>query len=140
MRLLKVDVQGAEYDLLDGARTLFDQHGVDIAYIEFSGDERITEFFAERGYRMFDTEYQIVLGRIAKEEHHWKVLRQGAVSTGAKVGFGWPVDCPRDIKSYAAFIEQQRRSLGHVQTDLVCVAPSIAASFEAACYRTANSG
>lgn len=135
VRFLKIDVQGAEYDLLDGARTLFDRHGVDLVYIEFSGDKRILDFLAERQYAFFDTEYQIVLSRIEREAHHWKIARQGNVSTGAKVGFGWPTDCPRDLLGFSDFVETQRKKLGHVQTDLVCVAPAAMEEFENACVR-----
>ena len=133
---MKIDVQGAEYEVLDGARELFDRHGVDVMYIEFSGDQRILDFLAERGYSFYDTEYMIVLKRLPDDSPDWRVVKRGTVSTGVPVGYGWPTGAPRDLAGYSQFVDAQRRRLGHVQTDLVAVAPGALQSFLAAAEET----
>lgn len=57
--LLKIDVQGTEFDVLDGAHRLLNQFGVDLIYSEFIGDTRVLELFEAKGYDVFDTAYMV---------------------------------------------------------------------------------
>eukprot|EP01116_Phalansterium_solitarium_P013838 TRINITY_DN31268_c0_g1_i1.p1 TRINITY_DN31268_c0_g1~~TRINITY_DN31268_c0_g1_i1.p1 ORF type:complete len:410 (+),score=112.39 TRINITY_DN31268_c0_g1_i1:98-1231(+) len=54
---LKIDVQGHEHKVLQGAKKLFEKHGVDYVYIEFTGFEgvEVFDFLHNHGFTCYDT-------------------------------------------------------------------------------------
>lgn len=114
--LLKIDVQGTEFDVLDGARRLIDTYGVDTIYSEFNGDQRVLELLADTGYDVFDTAYLVF------DQHslvHGMLDRPDVfpLSTGVTACSGYlghPI--PRDPFNYSAFFPP-----GGFQTDLFAV-------------------
>ena len=55
VRFMKVDVQGGEIDVLNGAKKAIRQHGIDVIFIEYEGDRRIIDFLLDEGYILFDS-------------------------------------------------------------------------------------
>lgn len=82
---LKVDVQGAEANVLRGARNLVDSGGVKVLYLEWFGDEEVLRLLPEREYSVYDTTY---LGGSRRDdptyftERRFDVVRTVTLSTG----------------------------------------------------------
>jgi len=54
---LKVDVQGAEREVLEGARSAVAAQRIRLMYLEWSGDPAVEERLASSGYSIFDSVY-----------------------------------------------------------------------------------
>jgi FkbM family methyltransferase len=123
IRFMKIDVQGGEFEVLDGARRLFDHHGVELILTEFTGDERILSFLAERGYTIFDMEYHssCPLGPLSPEA--WRILSAVSLSTGRTAVKATPLNAPQDPSDYCAWFKSEYRRYRSLWTDLVAVAP-----------------
>jgi FkbM family methyltransferase len=120
---LKIDVQGGEFAVLDGARNVFNHHGVELVLAEFTGDERIVSFLAEHGYAIFDTEYHssCPMGPLKPED--WRILSEVALSTGRTAVRAAPLNVPRDPSDYCVWFKSEHRRYRSLWTDLVAVAP-----------------
>jgi FkbM family methyltransferase len=114
--LLKIDVQGTEFGVLDGAHRLINHFGVDLIFSEFIGDKRVLELFDAKSYDVFDTAYMVFtpgnpVGPMLHRPDSFPL------STGAQ-GFsgylGQPI--PRDMDGYCKFFAP-----GGFQTDLLAV-------------------
>ena len=114
--LLKIDVQGTEFGVLDGAHRLIDQFGVDMIFSEFFGDRRVLELLDAKGYDIFDTAYLVFtpdnpVGPLLKSPQTFPL------STGAQGYSGYlgqPIN--RDAAGYCDFFRH-----GGCQTDLFAV-------------------
>jgi FkbM family methyltransferase len=123
VRFLKIDVQGGEFGVLDGARRLFDQHGVELVIAEFIEDERVVSFLVERGYAVFDTEYHSLAPLQPFDPADWRVVGVRPASTGQGCHDMIPLNAPEEPKAYCAWIISQRRRYRSLWTDLVAIAP-----------------
>lgn len=114
--LLKIDVQGTEFDVLDGAHRLINQFGVDLIFSEFIGDRRVLDLLHAKGYDVFDTAYMV----FTPDNPVGKMLNRPVyfpLSTGAQGCSGYlgqPI--ARDPDAYCAFFKP-----GGFQTDLFAV-------------------
>jgi len=129
VRFCKIDVQGGETNVLRGADKLIRAHGVDIFYIEFSGEEPILAFLHERGYVFYDNVYLLVANRNKPCDEHWKVEKRVAISTGKEAYNAWPRSAPRPFTDYCAWVREQTKQIGGVWTDMVCVHQSFVSEF-----------
>lgn len=119
---MKVDVQGAELEVLEGAKNLVDGPGVDLMFVEFDGDARVLHWLFDRGYRLFDSLYYVTNndGSFAKTFMHdpeAKTLSTGAQSFSGYLG----ADIPRDIDGYSAWLKSAGGLGGYAWTDIFAV-------------------
>lgn len=129
VRFCKVDVQGGESSVLRGADKLIKNHGVDIFYIEFGGEEHILQFLEERDYVFFDNLYLLVAVRNKPSLLQWKDEKPVALSTGKEAFNAWPRNAPRPCGDYCDWMREQTKEIGGVWTDMVCVHKSFLPSF-----------
>lgn len=52
--IIKIDVEGQELKVLNGAKALFDQDRIKAIYLDGYKDEAVVKFLADRGFRFFD--------------------------------------------------------------------------------------
>lgn len=114
---LKIDVQGGEFEVLDGAHRLLDE-GIDVIFSEFVGDRRVLELLHAKGYDIFDTEYMVFVdpSPLIERLHNPKFF---PLSTGARGCIGYLADTTigdRGVDAYCAFF----KGIG-AQTDLLAV-------------------
>jgi FkbM family methyltransferase len=121
VRFLKIDVQGGEGRVLDGARKLFDDHGVELVLAEFQGDKRVLRFLAKRGYAIFDSKY--LSSRSSFDPVDWHIVGKGKLSSGKTVHTATPKHAPESPGEYASWFKQERKRYGSFWTDLIAVAP-----------------
>lgn len=129
VRFCKMDIQGGEESALLGAEKLIRNHGVDIFYIEFGGEETILSFLQERGYVFFDNVYLLVGTRNKPSQEQWKIVRPVAISTGKDAYNAWPRNAPRPFDAYCTWVREQTKQIGGVWTDMVCVHQSFIPEF-----------
>jgi FkbM family methyltransferase len=123
VRFMKIDVQGAEPEVLDGARALFDKHGVELALIEFMGDVRVVKFLAERGYAIMDTNYSCTPLAEKLDPRDWKILASTTLSTGHTNQIAAPLQAPSGPEAYCEWFAEQLKRYRAIWTDLVAIAP-----------------
>jgi FkbM family methyltransferase len=123
VQLLKIDVQGGEFGVLDGAQQLFDRHGVELVLAEFMGDERIVSFLAQRGYTICDTEYISAGPAEPLRPADWRTLRTSVLSTGKSCIVATPLNAPDDPTAYCAWFKSEHQRYHSLWTDLVAIAP-----------------
>lgn len=129
---LKIDVQGAEADVLRGARTLLADHAIGVIYVEWPGGEDVPAILSEHGYEIFDSVY-VAGGHVrgdALEEIGFRYLRDVPLSIGTaavELALTPAGPEPREAMQLA-----RRSGLRWIQTDLIAVSPTLAADFRAA--------
>ena len=128
---MKMDVQGAEFEVLQGAKETIKNHGISVIYVEFSGDLRVLEFISELGYVIFDAKYLLIplaenvmpesLGMLEYEPVH--------LSTGKTAMEGFISGRPQAFSELCDFMKKIHNDVGFFQTDLYCVHSSFLPSF-----------
>ena len=131
---LKIDVQGAEARVLDGARDLLGSQRVGLLYVEWSdGAAALPDLLAAHGYHLYDSLYVAgpkTLDRAPFEDLGFAGVREIRLSTG---NAAFEMALARGSRPPAeAMTEVVRRGLGWIQTDLVAVSPRIHERFLAA--------
>lgn len=120
VNFMKIDVQGGEPGVLRGARKLITEHGVDIMYVEFSGNPSVLTLLHDYGFELFDTEYTTPREDWAEE---W-LLDSRAIERTTKQSFALKgklkPGAPREFAAYSAFISESPTA-----TDLVAVHSSV---------------
>lgn len=121
---MKVDVQGGELNVLLGGQALIRKYGIDMMYLEFSGDHRILDFLQSNKYILFDTDYLI----IPNVGFSWERLESHGIffanhrvidlSTGKKAYLANLAACE---PKYVDLFSLVRKNFAYIQTDLVCV-------------------
>ncbi|MEM9369135.1 MAG: FkbM family methyltransferase [Planctomycetota bacterium] len=131
---LKIDVQGAEEKVLNGATELLQASRIKIIYLEWSGAPRVVETLQERGYTVFDSLYvagpqEYVIQPF--EEIGFELVGEINLSTG-KLAYEMII---RDagVSPENAIRAVRERGLGWIQTDLIAVASDFQDAFETAC-------
>ena len=119
---VKIDVQGAEYKVLLGAKRSLDAGLITALLIEFSGEPSIMELLLELGYQPLDNEYLIMNTRGEPDPLVWDDPTPHVLSTGRTCYKGWPRTIPEDPLAYCEWLRAERRKLGGLQTDLLFVA------------------
>lgn len=123
---LKIDVQGGELGVLEGARRLFDspQLGVRFVYLEFLRVQSfaVLEFLYRRSYQCYDFPYMLVgnVTMLATSQYLHRVLRGITLTTKAHAIEFNVLDRPSELSAwYSAFTND----VVATQTDLLCVKP-----------------
>lgn len=142
VRLLKIDTQGAELRVLNGARGLIARHGIDMIYLEFNGDRAILRLLDTLGYVVFDSAYMIwpvrryyrnwlskAPGRIVPG---WQAVSQKPLSVGKMATIAWPRVPARGFAAYCAWFWANRIARVGMQTDLICIQRDFLPEVEAA--------
>lgn len=129
VRFMKVDVQGGEIGVLNGAKKTIRHHGIDIIFIEYEGDRRIIDFLLDEDYVLFDSGQYLYSqkkgGPSAKQVSPY--FRSSSVASGREVAAGPIESRPLGAEDYIKFFDD----LGHMalHTDLVCVRKEYLGSF-----------
>ncbi len=119
--LLKLDLQGGEYDALCGAGTKLEK--VRYCYIEFSLDWRSLELLTSNEFIIFDTQYtgipKIPIESLDGVFENANVIN---LSNGYKAVSGIIRGLPRDLHSYREFLENfKSRYFYHLWSDIIAV-------------------
>jgi FkbM family methyltransferase len=123
---MKIDVQGHEHHVLQGASNLLCQGKIDVMYIEFDGDQNVLDLLQEYNYIVFDTTYSVILRPdtdLSALKHYGfhsfappVNLSTGVLAVVAKRNL--PLD-----EDYCQFFKRCHREQGYVWTDLVAISP-----------------
>lgn len=130
---VKIDVQGAEPQVLRGAARALADRRIDLLYVEWSGDAEVVRALEEPGYAIYDSLY--VAGP-----------RDPDVAAFERIGFTHVADIHLSTGRTAfelalpagalppaqAIAEVRKRNLGWIQTDLIAVSPLMRERFAAA--------
>jgi FkbM family methyltransferase len=130
---VKIDVQGAEPQVLRGAARALADRRIDLLYIEWSGDPAVVQALEEPGYAIYDSLY--VVGP-----------KNADVGAFERIGFIHVADIHLSTGRTAfelllpagalapehAIAEVKKRNLGWIQTDLIAVSPLMRERFAAA--------
>lgn len=125
IRFLKVDVQGGEMAVLRGAEKCF-RRGIEVLYVEFSGEEGILDHLFERDYVVFDHHYVLVPTKTSPDLSFWDLTREVGLSTGTKALYAWPKELPSDPGAFRSMFVREREKIGALQTDIIAVRRDIA--------------
>lgn len=129
--LMKMDVQGAEFEVLQGAKETIENYGISLIFTEFSGDIRMLEFIRDLGYVIFDTKYLFIplVENVIPESFGMFDYEPLHLSTGKTAIEGFIPSRPQGFSELCDFMKKIKNGLGHFQTDLYCVHSSIMPSF-----------
>lgn len=128
---MKMDVQGAEFEVLQGAKETIKNHGISVIYVEFSGDLRVLEFISDLGYVIFDTKYLLIplVENVMPESFGMFDYEPLHLSTGKTAMEGFIPRRPQAFSELCDFMKKIQNDLGYFQTDLCCVHSSFLPSF-----------
>jgi FkbM family methyltransferase len=79
---MKVDVQGAERQVLEGASSALESQRIRLMYIEWSGDPAVERRLENAGYSVFDSVYLGLGSRHEFENSGFEVIDSTPLSTG----------------------------------------------------------
>ncbi len=116
---LKIDVQGNELRVLNGAVKTFER-GIEAAHIEFNGNIDVLNFLFDRGYMVYDDLYLIVPSNEAADLSAWDIVETDTASTGHRILRGWPRKNVGDPEQFCAMLKSVRGC--SIWTDLIAVA------------------
>lgn len=136
VRLLKIDVQGFEINVLEGSKNVFEL-GIDLIFVEYEGDRRILDFIADRGYKMIDSgsyTYSQKPGGPAPADVS-PMFSNSSVASGRPVSIGPIPNRPLAMNDYVHWFN----SLGPyaLHTDILAVRPGFERQFMAAAAKIA---
>lgn len=120
VRFLKIDVQGGELGVLESARRSLRERLIDILFVEFAGEIELVRFIIDHGFDVFDSEYLLIPNE-SPDLSAWHTFRSSTLSTGRTFTRGWPLELPTTPEDYCRMFAAERRKVGTIQTDLVCV-------------------
>ncbi len=131
--LLKIDVQGSEHDVLSGARELFDRYGVDMVYVEFSGEADVLEFLTSRSYVLFDNNYIYSPDENNPAPDTLGDFHTASLSSGRQVYMGVVKERRLSDAGFRAQWDMTGEHRHRLQTDLLAVSPKYLPIFLRAC-------
>ena len=127
---MKMDVQGAEENVLRGANTLLQEKRVHILYLEWTGDDSVVEILKEYSYEVYDSTYIIGPNTddISQFENiGFKCIESVNLSTGKQAYEMIIAD--DNLSPTEAIKEVKKQNLGWIQTDLIAISSEIKEEF-----------
>jgi FkbM family methyltransferase len=131
IRLLKIDVQGFEFNVLDGASRLSSVHGIDLMFVEIVNEIELLALILGRGYQVY-TQIYTILVRDNCDLSNWDIMHELTLSTGRRALQGWPKYTPSTVSDYDLWYKSESQRVGHFFTDLVCCSPGFQPQLNAA--------
>ncbi len=128
---VKIDVQGAEAQLLRGASSALADHRIGILYIEWSGEKEIVDILDEHGYEIYDSTYITVpktYDTQAFTEIGFRCTDEVNLSTG-KTAYVMVLESDEITPIEAMKLVGDRDLAWMIQTDLVAVTPKLNKDF-----------
>lgn len=129
VRFMKIDVQGGELGVLQGAARTIETKGIDVIYVEFEGQMEVLRLLDSLSYTLWDSGnyvYSYSEGR-PEPETLSSGFKASTVSSGRKVYRGPLTRRPLEMEEYGHFVQ----TLGDwaLQTDIVAVHKSVVSEF-----------
>lgn len=130
INFLKVDVQGAEANVLKGASKLLENNLIDIIYLEWSGEKEVIDILNNYNYTIFDSTYLFVPKKDIDSvlKIGFEIIEQVQLSTGKeayevviKNNSISPIDAVNEVKN---------QQLGYIQTDLIVISKNFNSKFK----------
>jgi FkbM family methyltransferase len=139
VRFMKIDVQGAEAAVIEGAQRTIKEHGIDVIYVEFEGEQPIIDVLLRNDYVLIDSGHYVY----SQKKPGWppervsSALEPSTVSSGRAVHKGWIIDRPLPLTDYLDWI----RSPGQfsLYTDICAVHRDVFPEFMTAAARRMSS-
>ncbi len=127
---IKMDVQGAEEKVLQGASAALEENRIHILYIEWSGEQGVTDILASHGYQIYDSTY--VVGPKTYDTRPFKDIgfhdiTEINLSTG-KIAYEM-ILADDNVSPTEAIREVKNQGLGWIQTDLIAINPNVKEQF-----------
>lgn len=131
---LKIDVQGAEREVLDGCERHFNGEHVDLCYVEYAGEVDLLPFFEKFGFTVYYTPTLVVSreGGVTQNIEGARRVSSKPLSTGSVGEIFWADATPTESADLPAYYKTLRKHCQYAQTDLICVAPHFQQAFHAA--------
>ena len=123
LRFVKIDTQGAELSVLQGANRMLSEHRIDMLFVEFDGYDPVMESLTSAGYKIVDTECTLVNRWNVDLGRDWDIIRRGKLSTGEQTLVAWRKKPVTDPAEYCQMLREERGRLGRAWTDILCVSP-----------------
>lgn len=127
---LKIDVQGAEAQVIRGASKALGQQAIDMLFVEYNHLPEVLSLLEEFGYECFDHEY-LVKPHDGNEPTGWDVHDRTLNSMGRLVLKAFPKKRPSEGAAWCAFMAESEAAIGSVSTDLVFMTPDVWRQLEA---------
>lgn len=127
---IKIDVQGAEEQVLRGAEKLLKDNLIHLMYIEWAGEREVLEILKKYNFIVYDSTYLIgPRGKDVRpfEEIGFKLLQETNLSTG-KVAYDMVLKSD-GVSAIEAIQQVSKKGLGWVQTDLIAIHPAVQDKF-----------
>ena len=128
VRCIKIDVQGAEKAVLNGARELLKRTDIVILEVD-GGDYEAMELMFDLGWKCFDGGYGIINNKDPVPTDQWEITYETTQSTGHKFIGCWPINAPREPRAWFDWLYGWRAITGAAFTDLVFVRPGFLPTF-----------
>ncbi|WP_439576075.1 FkbM family methyltransferase [Phreatobacter sp.] len=126
IRFLKLDVQGAELDILRGGQQTLAK-GVDVLFVEYGGERDLLDLLLER-FVVFDHRYLLIPFVDGVSMSDWRELQPTRLSTGRAAFWGWPNKHESAPDAFVETFAKHGRGIGiSVYSDLVCIRPDLVA-------------
>ena len=129
---MKIDVQGAETQVLRGAEAALATGRIRLLYIEWSGEKEVPEILNRHGYRVYDSTY-VAGARVSSaqpfEDVGFRCIGEIALSTGKPA---YELVLKDEVSPADAIDRVKKRNLGWIQTDLIAVSPEATERFQTA--------
>ena len=129
---IKVDVQGAEAQVLRGAQRLLRERRVALLYVEWFGGLEVVESLEGAGYTLFDSVYVGAFARQCSPREFEKLGFQVTERIQLSVGRpAYEMTYCGDLADLAKVLRSvRRRGRGWIQTDLIAVSPGVLERFK----------
>lgn len=126
---LKVDVQGAEQQVLEGAKRALKSRRIRLIYLEWTGDSEVEIILNQAGYSVFDSMYVgsgTSTARNEFEKHDFEVIGAVPLSTGQTA---LEMTYRGTDPNVGSVLRKLNRSGHWIQTDLVALPAEDATEF-----------